>query len=202
MTISVVLADDQALIRGALAALLSMEDDIDVVDDVGRGDDAVECVLRHAADVALLDIEMPGLTGIEAAAELRKRAPKCRTLLVTTFGRPGYVKSALAAGASGFIVKDSSAEELAAAVRAVHRGELVVDPVLAAESMRMAECPLTDRECDVLRASEEGATVKAMSSRLHLSAGTVRNYISSAMSKTGTSTRVEAAKVARDAGWL
>lgn len=202
MTISIVLADDQALIRGALEALLSLEDDLDIVASVGRGDEAVKSVITHKADVALLDIEMPGLTGIQAADVLRDKAPDCRVLLVTTFGRPGYVKAALAAGASGFIVKDSSAEELAAAVRAVHNGELVVDPVLAATSMRMTDCPLTERECDVLRAAESGATVKTMSSQLHLSAGTIRNYISSAMAKTGTSTRVEAAKHARDSGWL
>lgn len=202
MSIRIVLADDQSLIRGAFVALLSMEDDLDVVADVGRGDEAVACVVEHSADVALLDIEMPGLTGIQAAQEIRDRAPACRVLLVTTFGRPGYVKSALAAGASGFIVKDSSADALAAAVRAVHGGELVVDPVLAATSMRMSECPLTDRECEVLRACESGATIKVISAELHLSAGTVRNYISSAMSKTHTATRVEAARIARESGWL
>lgn len=202
MSIRIVLADDQSLIRGALVALLSMEDDLEVVADVGRGDEAVACVVEHNADVALLDIEMPGLTGIQAAEQLRDRAPSCRVLLVTTFGRPGYVKSALAVGASGFVVKDSSADALAAAVRAVHAGELVVDPVLAATSMRMSESPLTDRECQVLRACESGATIKAISAELYLSAGTVRNYISSAMSKTQTATRVEAARVARESGWL
>lgn len=202
MTIRLVLADDQGLVRGAMSALLNLEDDLDVVAEVGRGDDAVDAVLQHEADVAVLDIEMPGLTGIEVTEKLRDQAPWCKALLVTTFGRPGYVSRALAAGACGFVVKDSPANELADAVRAIVAGKIVVDPALAVESMRAAGSPLTERERDVLREAETGATVKAISDRLHLSVGTTRNYLSSAISKTHTTTRVEAAVVARDNGWL
>lgn len=200
--IRILLADDQALVRGALAALLSLESDIEVVAEVGRGDEVVGIAAAAGADVCLLDVEMPGADGIEAAAALRAAAPGIRSIIVTTFGRPGYVRRALEAGASGFVVKDTPASELAEAVRRVHAGERVVDPALATESLIDGANPLTEREADVLRASLDGATVAQVASAVHLSAGTVRNYTSAAIAKTGAGTRVEAARIARDRGWL
>ncbi len=200
--IRVVLADDQDLVRGALAALLSLEADIEIVAEVGRGDDVLAAVREHAADVALLDIEMPGIDGIEAAALLTREIPTCRAVMVTTFGRPGYLRRALEAGARGFVVKDTPAKELADAVRRVHSGLRVVDPALASESMLDGASPLTEREQEVLRASLDGVPVRTIASRLFLSPGTVRNYLSTAIAKTGTSTRVEAARLAQDRGWL
>ena len=202
MTIRILLADDQALVRGALAALLSLEGDLEVVAEVGRGDEVVDRARASGADVCLLDIEMPGLDGIEVAARLAAELPGCRSLVVTTFGRPGYLRRALEAGASGFVVKDTPAGELAEAVRRVHAGLRVVDPALAAESIVGGHHPLTDRERAVLRESLEGATVATIAGRVHLSQGTVRNYLSSAIGKTGASTRVEAARVAQEHGWL
>ena len=202
MTIRVLLADDQALVRGALAALLSLERDIEVVAEVGRGDEVLAQVLRQEVDVALLDIEMPGLDGIEVAALLRERAPGCRALIVTTFGRVGYVRRALEAGASGFVVKDTPAGELAEAVRRVHAGLRVVDPALATESLFGGSNPLTPREREVLRAALTGSPVAGIAATVHLSPGTVRNHLSSAIGKTGTSTRAEAARVAQENGWL
>lgn len=200
--IRVLLADDQDLVRGALAALLSLEADIEIVAEVGRGDAVLAAVREHGADVALLDIEMPGIDGIEAAALLAREIPTCRSVIVTTFGRPGYLRRALEAGARGFVVKDTPARELAEAVRRVHTGLRVVDPALASESMLDGASPLTEREQEVLRASLDGVPVRAIASRLYLSPGTVRNYLSTAIAKTGTSTRVEAARLAQDRGWL
>ena len=200
--IRLLLADDQALVRGALAALLELEQDIAVVAQVGRGDEVVEAARTSAADVCLLDIEMPGADGIEAAAAVRTSLPRTRSLIVTTFGRPGYLRRAIDAGASGFIVKDTPAAELADAVRRVHAGLRVIDPTLATESLTDGTSPLTDRERDVLRAALDGATVATIAGRLHLSQGTVRNYLSSAIGKTGTSTRAEAAATAERRGWL
>lgn len=202
VSIRVLLADDQALVRGALAALLGLEEEIEVVAQVGRGDEVVAAVLEHDVQVALLDIEMPGADGIEVAAALRQQAPQCRSLIVTTFGRAGYVRRALEAGASGFVVKDTPAEELAAAVRAVHDGMRVVDPQLAAESLYDGANPLSEREREVLREALGGAPVAAIAAQVHLSAGTVRNHLSSAIGKTGTSTRMEAAQRALSNGWL
>jgi len=202
VTIRVLLADDQALVRGAMAALLSLETDLEVVAEVGRGDEVVEAAQRSGAQVCLLDIEMPGLDGIEAARRVAAELPGCRSLVVTTFGRPGYLRRALDAGASGFVVKDTPARELAEAVRRVHAGLRVVDPTLATESLVGGPNPLTDRERDVLREALEGAPVATIASRMHLSQGTVRNYLSAAIGKTGTSTRVEAAQVAQQRGWL
>ncbi len=202
MSIRVLLADDQALVRGAMAALLSLERDLEVVAEVGRGDDVVEAAQRSGAQVCLLDIEMPGADGIEAARRIAAELPGCRSLVVTTFGRPGYLRRALDAGASGFVVKDTPARELAEAVRRVHAGLRVVDPTLAIESLVGGPNPLTDRERDVLREALEGAQVATIASRMHLSQGTVRNYLSAAIGKTGTSTRVEAAQVAQQRGWL
>ncbi len=202
MSIRVLLADDQALVRGALAALLSLETDLEVVAEVGRGDEVVEAARLSGAQVCLLDIEMPGVDGIEAARRIAAELPGCRSLVVTTFGRPGYLRRALDAGASGFVVKDTPARELAEAVRRVHAGLRVVDPTLATESLVGGPNPLTDRERDVLREALKGAPVATIASRMHLSQGTVRNYLSAAIGKTRTSTRVEAAQVAQQRGWL
>lgn len=200
--IKVLLADDQALVRGALAALLGLEPDLDVVAEVGRGDEVLDAARRTGAQVCLLDIEMPGGTGIEVTARLRRELPSARVLIVTTFGRPGYLRRALEAGASGFVVKDTPAPELAEAVRRVNAGLRVVDPALAAESLIDGANPLTDREREVLRVALDGGTVAAIAGRVHLSAGTVRNHLSSAIGKTGTTTRAEAARVAQERGWL
>ena len=200
--IRVLLADDQALVRGALAALLDLEPDIEVVAQVGRGDEVVPAARRSAAHVCLLDVEMPGADGIEAAARLRAELPEVRSLVVTTFGRPGYLRRALEAGASGFVVKDTPAGELADAVRRVHAGLRVVDPALAADSLAEGANPLTDREREVLRAAREGLRVAEIAARVHLSQGTVRNYLSSAIAKTGASTSAQAAQVAEARGWL
>nr|WP_203589852.1 response regulator transcription factor [Streptomyces sp. SID13031] len=196
------IADDQALVRGALAALLDLEPDLEVVSEVGRGDEVVEAVRTTKPDVALLDVEMPGLDGIEAAAALRRAAPGVRVLMVTTFGRPGYLRRAMEAGAAGFVVKDTPAAQLAEAVRRVHQGLRVVDPSLAAETLVAGTSPLTARESDVLRAAREGGTVADIARELHLSEGTVRNHLSAAIGKTGARTRAEAARIALDNGWL
>ena len=201
-TIRVLLADDQALVRGALAALLALEPDLEVVAEVGRGDEVVDAARAAGADVCLLDIEMPGIDGIAAAAAVRSALPGVRTLVVTTFGRPGYVRRALEAGASGFVVKDTPARQLAEAVRRVHAGLRVVDPSLATESLVDGANPLTEREREVLGVALRGGTVAAIAAVVHLSQGTVRNHLSSAIGKTGTSTRAEAARVAQDRGWL
>jgi two-component system response regulator DesR len=200
VTIRVLLADDQALVRGAMAALLSLEPDIDVVCEVGRGDEVVDAVAQHGPDVCLLDIEMPGMDGIEVAGLLDGSA--CRVLIVTTFSRPGYLRRALEVGVSGFVVKDTPARELADAVRRVHSGLRVIDPSLATESLLGGPNPLTPREREVLREALTGAPVARIAGRVHLSQGTVRNHLSSAIGKTGTSTRAEAARVAEDRGWL
>lgn len=200
--IRVLLADDQALVRGALAALLSLEPDIDVVAEVGRGDEVVAAARAHLVQVCLLDIEMPGTDGLAAARALREELPGCRSLIVTTFGRPGYLRRALESGASGFVVKDTPARELAEAVRRVHAGLRVVDPALATASLLGGPNPLTAREQEVLREAADGAPVARIAARLHLSPGTVRNYLSSAIGKTATQTRIEAAREARERGWV
>jgi two-component system response regulator DesR len=202
VTIRLLLADDQAMIRAALAALLQLEDDFVVVAEVGRGDDVVAAALEHRPDVALLDIEMPGLDGLAAAAALAHEVPGCRVLMLTTFGRAGYLRRAMEAGAVGFVVKDAPAEQLADAVRRVAAGERVVDPDLAAATLAGGPSPLTGRERDVLVAARDGATVADIAGRLFLSEGTVRNYLSAAMAKTGAKTRVEAARQADLRGWL
>ncbi|GHH29247.1 response regulator transcription factor [Streptomyces rubradiris] len=200
--IRVLLAEDQGMMRGALALLLGMEEDIEVVAELGSGDGIVDTVLARRADVALLDIELPGTSGLDAAAELRTRAPGCRVLILTTFGRPGYLRRAMEAGAAGFLVKDGPVEELAAAIRRVLAGETVVDPVLAAAALSAGPNPLTPRECEVLKASADGATVADIATRLRLSESTIRNYLSSAIGKTGTRNRTEALREARQQGWL
>lgn len=202
MTTRLLLADDQALVRGALAALLDLETDLEVVAEVGRGDEVVAAALEHRPDVALLDVEMPGLDGISATAALREAVPSVRVLIVTTFGRPGYLRRALQAGASGFVVKDTPARQLADAVRRVRQGLRVVDPTLAADSLVSGESPLTERETDVLRAARDGASVATIAATLFLSAGTVRNHLSSAIGKTGAENRTEAVRNAESNGWL
>jgi two-component system, NarL family, response regulator DesR len=200
--IRLLLADDQALVRGALASLLGLEPDLEVVAEVGRGDEVVPAARQARPDVALLDVEMPGLDGIGATRALRAALPACKVLVVTTFGRPGYLRRALEAGASGFVVKDTPARQLADAVRRVHAGLRVVDPALAAESLAAGSSPLTSRETEVLQAARDGGTVTDLASTLHLSEGTVRNHLSSAIGKTGARTRAEAVRLAEDAGWL
>ena len=202
MSIRLLIADDQALVRGALAALLDLEPDLEVVAEVGRGDEVIDAAKNSQPDVALLDVEMPGLDGIEAAAALRTAVPGVRVLMVTTFGRPGYLRRAMEAGAAGFVVKDTPATQLADAVRRGHQGLRVVDPSLAAETLVAGTSPLTGREADVLRAAREGGTVADIAKELHLSEGTVRNHLSAAIGKTGARTRAEAARIAVDNGWL
>ncbi|MBX6381381.1 MAG: response regulator transcription factor [Microbispora sp.] len=200
--IKVLLAEDQGMMRGALALLLGLEEDIEVVAQVGHGDEVVDTALRTRPDVALLDIEMPGRGGLETAADLRERLPECAVLILTTFGRPGYLRRAMEAGARGFLVKDGPVEELADAIRRVLRGERVIDPALAAAALSTGPSPLTDRERDVLAAASDGSTISDIAARLHLSESTVRNYLSSAIGKTGTRNRIEAARLARHNGWL
>ena len=196
------LADDQALVRGALSALLGLEDDLEVVAEVGSGDAVVPAAREHAPDVALLDVEMPGMDGIAATAALREALPGVRVLIVTTFGRPGFLRRALRAGASGFVVKDTPAAQLADAVRRVHAGLRVVDPALATDSLVAGESPLTTRETEVLREARDGASVATIAKRLFLSQGTVRNHLSAAIGKTGAANRSEAALIAESNGWL
>jgi two-component system response regulator DesR len=200
--IRLLIADDQALVRGALSALLGLEPDIEVVAEVGRGDEVVDAAVRAAADVALLDIEMPGMDGIAAASALRSALPTCRALIVTTFGRPGYLTRAMRAGAAGFVVKDTPAAQLADAVRRVAQGLRVVDPALAADSLAQGESPLTVRETDVLAVARTGGSIADIAQMLHLSEGTVRNHLSSAIGKTGARNRADAVRVADENGWL
>lgn len=200
--IRLLLADDQALIRGALAALLRMEPDLTFVAEVGRGDEVVAAAVAHRPDVALLDVQMPGLDGLAAAGALRSQLPGCRVLMLTTFGRPGYLRRALAAGAAGFMVKDAPPEQLVDAIRRVHAGLRVVDPALAVESLAVGESPLTARERDVLAAAADGATVAGIARTLFLSEGTVRNHLSSIIGKTGARTRADAARIAIERGWM
>ncbi|WP_206786267.1 response regulator transcription factor [Amycolatopsis sp. MtRt-6] len=202
MTIRLLLADDQALVREALCALLALEDDFEVVAAVGRGDEVVAAARAHRPDVALLDIEMPGLDGLAAAAVLAEQVPDCRVVILTTFGRAGYLRRAMEAGAAGFVVKDAPADVLADAIRRVAKGERVVDPALAVATLAAGESPLTARERDVLITARSGATIAEIAARLYLSEGTVRNYVSAAITKTGARNRVEAVRVADERGWL
>ncbi|MCC3779146.1 response regulator transcription factor [Streptomyces sp. UNOB3_S3] len=200
--IRVLLAEDQGMMRGALALLLGLEDDIEIVAQVGNGDDIVPKALDARPDIALLDIELPGRSGLDAAADLRTRLPECRVLILTTFGRPGYLRRAMEAGASGFLVKDGPVEDLAAAIRRVLAGERVIDPALAAAALSAGPNPLTQRERDVLSAAVDGATVADIAAKVHLSPATVRNYLSAAIGKTQTRNRMEAVRAARQNGWL
>ncbi|MGW9209931.1 response regulator transcription factor [Embleya sp. NPDC055664] len=200
--INVLLAEDQAMVREALAALLGLEEDIRVVAQVARGDEVVDAVRASGADVALLDIEMPGRDGLAAAAELRRALPGCRIVILTTFGRPGYLRRAMEAGADAFLVKDAPAAQLADAVRRVLRGERVIDPTLAATALSVGADPLTERERDVLRAASGGSTVSEIATLLRLSEGTVRNHLSSCIGKTHARNRADAVRIAHDNGWL
>lgn len=205
--IRLLIADDQALVRGGLAALLSLEPDLEVVAEAGRHDEVLPAVRAHRPDVCLLDIEMPGAfagvsDGIDVAALLAREEPQVRSLIVTTFGRPGYLRRAMESGAAGFVVKDTPAAELAEAVRKVHAGQHVVDPVLATESLAGGANPLTAREQEILRVALRGAPVAEIAAAVHLSQGTVRNYLSSAIAKTATANRIEAARAAQRHGWL
>jgi two-component system response regulator DesR len=200
--VRLLLADDQELFRSALAALLGLQADFEVVAAVGRGDEVAPAAREHRPDVALLDIDMPGIDGIAAAGVLAHEIPQCRSLILTTFGRPGYLRRAMESGAYGFVVKDSPPEQLADAIRRVMAGERVVDPALAAETLASGASPLTARERDVLVAARPGATVAEIAGKLFLSEGTVRNYLSAAIAKTGSRNRAEAVRTADQQGWL
>ncbi|GGX72213.1 response regulator transcription factor [Streptomyces hiroshimensis] len=200
--IKLLLAEDQGMMRGALALLLGLEEDIEIVAQVGDGDAIVPKALETKPDVALLDIELPGRSGLDAAADLRARMPGCQVLILTTFGRPGYLRRAMEAGAAGFLVKDGPVEDLAAAIRRVLAGERVIDPALAAAALSAGPNPLTQRERDVLAAAVDGATVADIAAKVHLSPATVRNYLSAAIGKTQTRNRMEAVRAARQNGWL
>ena len=190
------------MIREALAALLSFEDDMEVVAQVGRGDEVRQAAEETKPDVALLDIEMPGLDGISAAEQLHRACPATRVIILTTFGRPGYLRRAMESGASGFIVKDSPADKLARTIRDVLAGQRVIDPDLAAAALAEGASPLTPRERDVLAASRDSATIAQIAGTLYLSEGTVRNYLSSCIQKTGARNRTEAQRIAQERGWL
>ena len=200
--IRVLIAEDQSMVLGALAALLALEDDIEVVARAGDGREALALADEHAPDVVLTDIEMPRMSGLELTAELARRPRPPRVVILTTFARGGYLRRALEAGAAGYLLKDAPAEELAEAVRRVHRGLRAVDPELAAEAWSSDPDPLTDRERQALRLAAEGLTTTAIAGELHLSEGTVRNYLSEAAGKLGAANRVEAARIARQKGWL
>ena len=200
--IRLLLADDQGLVRGALAALLNQEPDLSVVVEVDRGDAVVDALAQTLVDVALLDIEKPGLDGIGVVGQLAQSHPDVRTLIVTTFGRPGYLRRALDAGAAGFVVKDTPAAELADAVRRVHQGLRVIDPNLAAQSLIDGRNPLNDREREALRHTLDGTPVSDIAKSMSLSVGTVRNYLSNAVAQTGAASSAQAAVIARERGWL
>jgi two-component system, NarL family, response regulator DesR len=201
-TIRVLIAEDQAMIREALVALLSFEDDIEVVAQVGRGDEVLVTATNTEPDVALLDIEMPGMDGLAAAAGLHAKHPNVKIVILTTFGRPGYLRRAMESGVSGFIVKDSPADKLAATIRQVRDGQRVIDPDLAASALAEGASPLTPRERDVLAASTDGKTIQQIAQDVYLSEGTVRNYLSACIQKTGARNRAEAYRVAEERGWL
>ena len=200
--IRVLIAEDQGMVRGALASLLSLEHDIEVIAQVSRGDEVLAAALAAQPDIALLDIEMPGQTGLDAAEELASALPSCRVLILTTFGRPGYLRRAMEGGASGFLLKDAPANELASAIRRALTGERIVDPGLAAAALSQGECPLTPREHEVLAASRDHATVADLAKALYLSHGTVRNHLSSVMQKLDARNRAEAVRLAEEHGWL
>ncbi|WP_198663999.1 response regulator transcription factor [Jiangella endophytica] len=200
--IRVLLADDENLIRSALRALLSLEDGIEVVAEAATADEALAMARAHTPDVAVLDLQLPDRDGIALAADLRRELPSCRTMIVTSHGRPGYLKRALAGGVGGFLPKTVSASVLAQVVRTVHEGGRYVDPELAAEAISAGDSPLTAREADVLELAAEGAPVEEIARRAALTPGTVRNYLSSAASKLGAANRHEAVHVARRHGWI
>jgi two-component system, NarL family, response regulator DesR len=200
--IRVLLAEDQAMVRGALAALLTLEGDIEIIAEVGRGDEVATVALATKPDVALLDIEMPGCDGITAAAALHSKLPSCRVLILTTFGRPGYLRKAMESGVVGFLLKDAPSAQLATAIRRAVAGERIVDPTLAMAALSEGNNPLTEREREVLAAATGGASISEIASSLSLSEGTVRNYLSVAIQKLNAHNRVEAARIAEEKGWL
>jgi two-component system response regulator DesR len=201
-TIQVIVAEDQAMVLGALAALLETEPDIRVCARAANGREALAAVAKLKPDVLVTDIEMPEMTGLTLAAEVHERYPATRVVILTTFARPGYLRRALDAGAKGYLLKDRPAAELAEAVRRVHRGLRVIDPDLAAEAWDSGADPLTERERQILWRAGEGKTSLDIAEELHLSEGTVRNYLSEAISKLGAANRVDAARIARARGWL
>lgn len=200
--IRILLAEDQAMVRGALAALLTLEDDMEIVAEVGRGDEVVTVAKATHPDVALLDIEMPGCDGLSAAASLHTQLPACRILILTTFGRPGYLRQAMENGVVGFLLKDAPSAQLATAIRRAMAGERVVDPTLAMAALSEGNNPLTERERAVLAASTQGASLAEIAATLFLSEGTVRNYLSVAIQKLRARNRIEAARIAEQKGWL
>lgn len=202
MSIRIVIADDQALVRGALAALLALEEDIEVVAVAGDGREALRVIGEHAPDVCLLDIQMPHMDGIETTQRLREEYPDVRVLIVTTFARPGYLRSALEAGASGFIAKDTPAHELADAVRTIHSGLRVLDPKLTQDALVDGASPLSPREREILLLAADGRSAAQIAADVFLSAGTVRNNLSAAIGKTGASSRAQAVRIAQDKGWI
>ena len=200
--IRILLAEDQAMVRGALTALLNLEEDLEVVAEVSQGDQVLQTAKKTTPDIALLDIEMPGSDGLSAAAALHKNLPSCRIVILTTFGRSGYLRGAMESGAVGFLLKDAPADQLAIAIRRVMAGERVVDPELALSALSDGDNPLTGRERDVLKASLDGASIADIAAQLYLSEGTVRNHISTAIQKLNVHNRMEAAHLARERGWL
>jgi two-component system response regulator DesR len=200
--IRVLVAEDMRMLRDTLVALLDLEDDLDVVADVSTGDEIVPAALRHRPDVAVIDIELPGIDGLTAAAELHERMPHCRTLILTGLGRPGLLRRALAAGVSGFLVKDARAEALIEAIRQVAAGGRVIDPKVAIAALEATGNPLSPREAEVLRRHAAGASAAEIAAEMYLSYGTVRNYLAAAVTKLGARNRVDAARIAEQAGWL
>ncbi|MEU8322971.1 response regulator transcription factor [Nonomuraea sp. NPDC048881] len=200
--IRVLLAEDMHMIRAALTALLRLEPDIEVVAEVVRGDEIVPVALDVRPDVAVVDIDLPVTDGITAAAELRERLPSCRILVLTAMGQPGHLRRALAAGIEAFLVKDAPGDRLAEAIRRTAAGLRVLESELVSSAMEYGESPLTPRETTVLRQAARGATAEEIAAGLHLSAGTVRNYLTAAITKTGARNKIDAVRVAEDAGWL
>ncbi|WP_329588566.1 response regulator transcription factor [Streptomyces sp. NBC_01005] len=202
MTIRILLAEDMNMVRGALVALLDLEDDLEVVCEVERGDEILDGALLHKPDVAVIDVDLPGIDGLTAAERLRKQLPECRVLILTSLGRPGALRRALAAQVSGFLLKDAPPQELAAAVRNVAAGKRVIDSQLALSAWNSTESPLTTRETEVLRLAADGLEPVEIAGHLQLSLGTVRNYLTTAVTKLNARNRVDAIKIARDADWL
>ncbi|MBY6412677.1 response regulator transcription factor [Rhodococcus sp. BP-252] len=200
--IRVLLADDENLIRSALATMMALEDDIEIVAQTESGEEAVEAATKHSPDVAVLDLQMGGIDGIEAAGQIAAALPSCAAIIVTSHGRPGYLKKALAAGVRGFLPKTTSASTLAEVVRTVHGGGRYVDPTLAAEAIGAGDSPLTPREADVLEYAADGASIAEIAERAHLTQGTTRNYLSAAAAKLGAANRHEACAIARRYGWI
>ncbi|NGO81309.1 response regulator transcription factor [Streptomyces sp. YC504] len=201
-SLRILLADDEHLIRGALAALLALEDDLTVVAEAASGPEALAMALAHRPDVAVLDLQMPGADGVSVATSLRRELPSCQTMIVTSHGRPGHLKRALEAGVRGFVPKTVSAQRLAEIIRTVHAGNRYVDPELAADAISSGDSPLTAREAEVLELAADGAPVSEIAERAALSPGTVRNYLSAAVSKLGVENRHAAVRLARERGWV